>query len=106
MAVKRCKFCELGCLVVSFVIEEFIGSVGVRGKVCVGLRHGWPAVIQQKIFNEVFLEWILQNKAGHLMVFTQRSILNRESPDVDENRSLFVRQGTARIKLHLIHYLY
>ena len=34
----------------------------------------------------LFLEWILQNKAGHLMVFTQCSILNRDSHDVDENR--------------------
>ena len=35
------------------------------------------------------------------MVFTQCSILNRDSPDVDENRSPFVRQGTERIELHL-----
>ena len=40
MAVKRCKFgCELGCSVDPFLIEVFVISVGVRGKVCVGLRH-------------------------------------------------------------------
>ena len=49
----------------------------------------------------IFLEWILQNQAGHLMVFTQCSILNRDSPDVDEKRSPFVRQRTERIELHL-----
>ena len=42
----------------------------------------------------------LQNKTGHLMVVTQCSILNRDSPDVDENRSPFVRQRTERIELH------
>ena len=26
----------------------------------------------------LFLEWILQNKTGHLMMFTQLCILNRE----------------------------
>ena len=36
------------------------------------------------------------------MVFTQCSIVNRDSPDVDENRSLFsVTQRTERIGLHL-----
>ena len=35
------------------------------------------------------------------MVFTQCSILNRDSLDVDDNRSLFVRQRTERIELHL-----
>ena len=35
------------------------------------------------------------------MVFTQCSILNRESPDVEENKSPFVRQRTERIELHL-----
>ena len=39
----------------------------------------------------LLLEWILQNKAGHLMVFTQCSVLNRDSPGEDENRSPFVR---------------
>ena len=29
-----------------------------------------------------FLEWILQNKAGHLLMVTQRRILNRERTDV------------------------
>ena len=48
----------------------------------------------------LFLEWILQNKAGHLMVFTQCSILNRVSPVVDENRSPFVSQRTEGIELH------
>ena len=51
--------------------------------------------------NRLFLEWVLQNKAGHLMMFTQCSILDRDSPDVDENRSQFVRQRTERIELHL-----
>ena len=49
----------------------------------------------------LFLEWILQNKFGHIVVFTQCSILNRCSPDVDENRSLFFRQRIERIELHL-----
>ena len=35
------------------------------------------------------------------MVFTQFSVLNRDSPGVDENRRSFVRQGTKRIELHL-----
>ena len=38
------------------------------------------------------------------MVFIQCSILYRErseSPEVDENRSPFVRQGTERIELYL-----
>ena len=35
------------------------------------------------------------------MVFTQCSILNHDSPDVDENRIPFARQGTERIELHL-----
>ena len=33
------------------------------------------------------------------MVFTQCSILNRESPDVDENRIPLVRQRTETIEL-------
>ena len=33
------------------------------------------------------------------MVFTQCSILNRDSLDIDENRSSFVRQATERIEL-------
>ena len=49
----------------------------------------------------VFLEWILQNKAGHLMVFTQCSILNRDSPDVEENRSAFVWHRAERMELYL-----
>ena len=28
-----------------------------------------------------------QNKAGHLMMFTQRSVLNRDSTDVDKNKA-------------------
>ena len=36
------------------------------------------------------------------MVSTQCSILNRCSPDVDENRNPFVRQRTERIELHLV----
>ena len=45
---------------------------------------------------ELLLEWILQNKAGHLMVFTQYSILNRDNPDVhvEENSSSF---GTRKV---------
>ena len=35
------------------------------------------------------------------MVFTQCSILNRDSHDVAENRSPFVRQKTERIELDL-----
>ena len=35
------------------------------------------------------------------MVFTQCSILNRDSPEVDESRRPFVRQRTERIELHL-----
>ena len=37
----------------------------------------------------LFLEWIPQNKAVHLMMFTQRStcILNRDSTDVDRNKA-------------------
>ena len=36
------------------------------------------------------------------MVFTQCSILNRDhGPDVEENRSPFVRKRTERIELHL-----
>ena len=41
---------------------------------------------------------ILQTKAGHLMVFTQCSVLNGDSPDVEENKRPFVGQRT---KLHL-----
>ena len=33
------------------------------------------------------LEWIRQNKDRHLMMFTQRSILNRDSTDVDKNKT-------------------
>ena len=44
--------------------------------------------------NNYSLPWILQNKDGHLMVFTQCSILNHDSYDVDENRSPSVRQRT------------
>ena len=51
--------------------------------------------------NRLFLEWILQDKAGHPMVFTQRTNFNRLSPDVDENGSPFVRQTTERIGLSL-----
>ena len=47
-----------------------------------------------------FLEWILQNKAGHLTMFTQCSI-NHASPDLEENRSPFVRQRTEKIEFHL-----
>ena len=46
-------------------------------------------------------EWILQNKAGYFMVFTQGSNLKRDSPDVDENTRPFSRQRTERIELHL-----
>ena len=35
------------------------------------------------------------------MVLTQCSILNGDSPDVDENRSSFVRQRIERIEFHL-----
>ena len=35
----------------------------------------------------LFLEWILQNKAGHLKMFTQRSIFNHDSTDVDKNKA-------------------
>ena len=35
------------------------------------------------------------------MVFTQCSIPNPDSSDVDENRGPFVRQRTQRIELHL-----
>ena len=42
-----------------------------------------------------------KNKAGHLIVFTQFSILNRDSPDVDENKSPFVRKRTERMEFHL-----
>ena len=34
-------------------------------------------------------------------MFTQPNFLNRDSPDVDGNRSPFVRQRTERIELHL-----
>ena len=35
----------------------------------------------------LFQEWILQNKARNLMMLTQRSILNRDSTDVDKNNA-------------------
>ena len=35
------------------------------------------------------------------MVFTLSSILNRDILDVEENSSLFFRQRTERIELHL-----
>ena len=38
------------------------------------------------VYNWLSLEWILQNKAGHLMMFTQRSIY-RDSTDVDKNKA-------------------
>ena len=39
--------------------------------------------------------------AGHLMVFTQCCILNRDRADVSKNRSPFVKWRTERIELHL-----
>ena len=44
----------------------------------------WPPF---HCFGWLFLEWILQNTAGHLMMFAQRSILNRDSTDVDKNKA-------------------
>ena len=38
-------------------------------------------------YHRLFLEWILQNKAGHLMMFTQRSVIDRDSTDVDKNKA-------------------
>ena len=35
------------------------------------------------------------------MACTQCGILNRDNPDVDENRSPFVKQRAERIELHL-----
>ena len=35
------------------------------------------------------LQCILQNKAGYVMLFTQGSNLERDSPDVDENTGPF-----------------
>ena len=35
------------------------------------------------------------------MVFAQCSILNRDGPDLDENRSAFIRKRTERIEFHL-----
>ena len=49
----------------------------------------------------LFQEKKLQNKAGHLMMFTQCGILNRDSPDVRKNRRPFVKQRNERIELHL-----
>ena len=58
-----------------------------------------PKVVTRRLSLE---SWIPPNKAGHLMVFTQCSILNRDSPDKpEENRGLFVRQRTERLELHL-----
>ena len=37
----------------------------------------------------------------HLMVFTQCSILNPDSPDVNKNRIQIVRQRTEGLELHL-----
>ena len=48
----------------------------------------------------LFLEWKLQNEAGYPVVFTKCSILNRGGPDVDKNRSPFVRPSHERIELH------
>ena len=44
------------------------------------------------------------------MVFTQCSIPNRDSPDIDENKSAFVRKRTERIEFVFgfgaeLHYL-
>ena len=63
------------------------------------------SLIVMCLYSRTFLQWlflelILQNKTGHLMVFTQCSI-NSDSPDVDVNRSPFVRQRTERIGLLL-----
>ena len=38
-------------------------------------------------FKIVVPEMVLQNKAGHLMMFTQRSILNRDGTDLDKNKA-------------------
>ena len=39
------------------------------------------------LYKWLFLEWILQNKAGHLIMFTQRGILNRDGTDLDKNKA-------------------
>ena len=43
----------------------------------------------------IVLRCLLQNKAGHLVMFTQRNF-GRDTTDVDKNRSPFVRQRTEK----------
>ena len=47
------------------------------------------SLLEHEIYTGLFLEWILQNKAGHLMMSTQHSILNHDSADihVDKNKA-------------------
>ena len=53
----------------------FLGERGLISRTSAGNRA---------ISFGLFPEWILQNKAGHLMMFTQRSILNRQ---IDKNKT-------------------
>ena len=57
--------------------------------------------VTQYVYVRLFQRMDSPKQGGHLMVFTQCSILNRDSPDLDNNRSPFVRQRTEIVELHL-----
>ena len=61
---------------VSIKTRSTPASLTIQGQVTKDITVKW-----------LFLERILQNKAGHLMMLTQRSILNRDSTDVDKNKA-------------------
>ena len=77
--ISECaEYTLLRITVISVFGEDF--QVNRNRRNCYLLETGILCILLFLKGNRLFLEWILQNKDGHLKVFIQCSILNRESP--------------------------
>ena len=94
--VERCNS-NLRCQSVNYVISQYVCELNRRTKearpedfvpdtdrIYVTRLSGRGIIVPR---------WILQNKSGHLVMFTQRSF-ESDAADVDKNRSPFVKQRT------------
>ena len=100
--LNRCLcsvLCVRKCMMISYKTTVFdllyIARWQITASCCL------KASCKIEVVQWLSLEWILQNKAGHLMRFTQCSILNRASWRRRQQKPLFVRQRTEKLELHL-----
>ena len=95
--VERCNS-NLRCQSVNYVISQYVCELNRRTKEArpEDFVSDTDRIYVTRLSGRGMMvpRWILQNKAGHLVMFTQLVRVKSDTADVDKNRSPSVRQRT------------